>query len=215
MGPLSQAWKDKDLPKLHKIYHRSSINQLLFSCAMFSLVWLNFEDGVATFRLQQEYVGAKWIFLWLGLTRIVDMGFGLNAQIIGTSIYWRFEFITGMLLLGLTLPLNYFLAIKMGWEGPAIANLISFAVYNIVRYFFLLKKLKMQPFDGRTLVVLLLTGGCFALSYAVTIGQSGLHWIFIRSLLFTVPFAAAMFWWKLSPDVMPVWATMKKRLKLG
>ncbi|HVF82172.1 MAG TPA: polysaccharide biosynthesis C-terminal domain-containing protein [Flavisolibacter sp.] len=215
VGPLSQAWKDKDYKKLKKIYHRSSINQLVFSCAMFSLIWINFEDGVFTFHLQKEYIDAKWIFFYIGLTKVLDMGTGVNAQIISTSSYWKYEFKTGMILLAITLPLNYFLAVKYGITGPAIANLFSFTVYNAIRYFFLLRKFDMQPFDKKTLLALLLSGGCFLLAYLPLKNNIGLHWMVIRSLLFCVPFAMGVVWMKLSPDAIPVWLTVKKKLRLG
>lgn len=214
VGPLSQAWKDKDFRKLNKIYHRSSINQLLFSCAMFSLIWLNFEDGIITFHLQGAYLASKWIFFYVGLTRIIDMGTGVNAQIISTSTYWKYEFKTGLILLTITLPLNYFLAIRFGIIGPAIANLISFTVYNAIRYFFLLKKFNMQPFDVKTLLAILLGGVCFLLAYLPLKDSTGLHWMVIRSLIFCVPFAVGMIYFKLSPDAIPVWLTLKKKLRL-
>src|SRR6185503_5025882 len=52
---LSQAWKDKDYKKINRIYQRSSINQLIFSAAMFCLVWLNYNDAIDSFNLQDEY----------------------------------------------------------------------------------------------------------------------------------------------------------------
>lgn len=213
-GPLSQAWKDKDFRKLNKIYHRSAINQLLFSCAMFSLIWINFEDGIITFHLQSTYLAAKWIFFYVGLTRIIDMGTGVNGQIIATSSFWKYDFKTGMILLAFILPLNYFLTVKYGIIGPAIANLISFTVYNAIRYFFLLKKYNMQPFDVKTLLALALSGTCFAIAYFTLKEYTGLHWMVIRSLLFCIPFAAGMIGMKLSPDVIPVWLTLKKKLRL-
>lgn len=211
-GALSQAWKDKDFRKLNKIYHRSSINLLLFSCAMFMLIWLNFDDGIATFNLQSEYSQAKWVFFYFGLTRIIDMGTGVNAQIIGTSTYWRFEFTTGMILLGLMLPLNFFLTREMGMIGPAVAGLISFAVYNIIRYLFLFRKFGMQPFDAKTVYTLLLTAACFVVAYFPFRNLTGLHWMVLRSLAFVIPFGIAMIALKLSPDAIPVWLTLRKKL---
>lgn len=214
-GPLSQAWREKDYGKIRRIYHRSSINQLLFSCAMFSLIWLNFEDGISTFHLQPAYLGAKWVFFYLGLTRIVDMGTGVNAQIIGTSTYWRFEFTTGMILLGLMLPLNYVLTREYGMYGPAISSLISFTVYNSIRYVFLLRKLSMQPFDRKTFYALLLAALCFVVAYFPFHGKSGLQWIILRSLVFFLTFVLGTIQLKLSPDAIPVWQTVKKRLGLN
>lgn len=214
-GPLSQAWKDKDFRKLNKIYHRSSINMLLFSCAMFCLVWINFDDAIQTFHIQQSFTGAKWVFFWFGLTRILDMGAGVNAQIIGTSTYWRFEFITGLILLAVTLVLNFFLTRTLGMTGPAIANLISFAVYNAIRYVFLLRKFNMQPFDAKTIYTVLLTGLCFLLAYTPFNHFYGLEWMIVRSLVFCIPFGTATVWLKLSPDVIAVWKTVKKRLRMA
>lgn len=211
-GTLSQAWRDKDFGKLKRIYHRSSINLLLFSCAMFSLIWLNFDDAVQTFGLQKAYLEAKWVFFFFGLTRIIDMGTGVNAQIISTSTYWRFEFVTGLVLLGLMLPLNYFLTREMGLVGPAIAGLISFFVYNTIRYVFLLRKFNMQPFDIKTAFAVLLTAACFVLTYFIYRYVTGLHWLVLRSLTFLVPFVAGVIWLNISPDVLPVWQTVKKRL---
>lgn len=211
-GPLSQAWREKDYARIQRIYHRSSINQLLFSCAMFSLIWINFEDGIATFHLQPAYMEAKWVFFYLGLTRIVDMGTGVNAQIIGTSSFWRYEFTTGLILLGLMLPLNFVLTRQFGMYGPAISSLISFTVYNTIRYFFLLRKFQMQPFDRNTVYTLLLGLGCFALAFLSFRRFTGLPWIVVRSLVFLVPYVSLTIWLHLSPDAIPVWNTVKKRL---
>ncbi len=93
IGPLSQAWKDKDYKKIDRIYHRSSINQLIFSIAIFILVWINFTDGVTVFHLQKTYFDARHVFLFVGLKLIVDMGTGVNGQIIATSTFWRFDFL--------------------------------------------------------------------------------------------------------------------------
>jgi O-antigen/teichoic acid export membrane protein len=214
-GPLSAAWREKDYDKINKIYHRSSINQLLFACAMFILIWLNFEDGIRTFHLQPDYLAARWVFFFIGLTRIVDMGTGVNSQIIGTSTFWRFEFFSGLVLLALMLPLNYFLTVKAGIVGPAIANLISFTVYNGLRYVFLLRKFNMQPFDRKTVYALLLSAACFVLAYFPYRNETGLHWIILRSLTFLLPFSFFTLQLKLTPDAIPVWQTVKKRLGVG
>jgi O-antigen/teichoic acid export membrane protein len=215
MGPLSQAWKEKDYGKINRIYQRSSINQLLFSGALFSLIWLNFQDGVETFRLQPGYLQAQQVFLYIGLMRIIDMGTGVNAQIIGTSTYWRFEFVTGLILLGLSLPLNFVLTRHLGVIGPAISNLIAFTIYNGIRYFFLLKKFGMQPFTRNTGVTLLVTALAFGATYLLFRGESGLLWMALRSTFFVFTFTVAVIYLKLSPDIAPVLETLKKRLGFG
>jgi len=212
IGHLSRAWKDKDFEKISRIYQRSSINQLIFACGIFVLIWINFTDGVKNFHLQPAYVQAQPVFLFLGLWRIVDMGTGLNSQIIGTSTLWRFEFFTGMVLLAITLPLNYVLAKKMGVVGPAIATLISYTVYNAIRYFFLLRKFRLQPFSYKTLLTIALAIIGYWLSTALFNFIHGFFAMTIRSLFFGLIYFGGALLLKLSPDVIPVWNTLKKKI---
>jgi O-antigen/teichoic acid export membrane protein len=212
LAPLSKAWKDKDYHKINLIYHRSSINQFIFSAGIFVLIWLNFTDGISVFHLQKDYLDARFVFLFLGINCIIDMGTGLNAQIIGTSTLWRFDFITGIVLLAINLPLTYILAKTTGIVGPAIANLISFATYNFIRYIFLLKKFKMQPFDRKTIYALLVVSLDFLICYYLFADQQGILWIILRSFSFIALYVAGIIYLDLSPDVSPVWQTIRKRL---
>jgi O-antigen/teichoic acid export membrane protein len=213
MAALSRAWKDKDMGRIDRIYHRSSINMLVFSVGMFSLIWLNFSDAIFTFHLQSGYIDARWIFFYIGLMRIVDMGTGVNSQIIGTSTFWRFDFVTGIILLTLTLPLNYILTkYYFGVTGPAISNLISFSVYNAIRYWFLLKKFRLQPFTFKTGYTLALGAAGYVCCYFLFRNLHGFAGIFSRSLAFVLFYGAGVLTLKLSPDTLPVLQTFQKRL---
>jgi O-antigen/teichoic acid export membrane protein len=211
---LSRAWKDKDYDKIRRIYQRSSINQLIFACGVFVLIWLNFTDGVKNFHLQPVFVLAQPVFLFLGLWRIVDMGTGVNAQVIGTSTLWRFEFVTGMLLLALSLPLNYILAKKLGVVGPAIATFVSYSIYNAIRYMFLLKKFNLQPFSYKTGLTLILAACGYGISYILFRNIHGFMAMAARSLCFIIIYAGGTYLLKLSPDLIPVWNTLKKKLAI-
>ena len=210
---LSQAWKDKDYKKINRIYQRSSINQLIFSVAMFCLVWLNYNDAIDSFNLQDEYKIVLDVFLFMGLMRIVDMGTGVSGQIIATSTFWRFDFITGVILLIIMLPLNWILTMKLGLIGPAIANLISFTIYNFIRYLFLLRKFNMQPFTIKSLFAILLAFACYGICYFLLNDKTGIEWLAIRSILFIGLFFAGTYWLDLTPDLKIVLETLKKRIK--
>ena len=213
IGPLSQAWKDKDMPKINRIYHSSAINQLLFSVAMFALIWLNFDDAVLNFHLQHRYLQAAWVFFFIGMMRIVDMGTGVSSQIIGTSTLWRFDFITGIILLSITLPLNYILTkYYYGVTGPAIANLITFTIYNSIRYWFLYKKFNLQPFTNKTVYSILLGIATFCCCFFLFNSMHGFAGMISRSILFLIIYVAGTKLLNLSPDVKPVWQAFQKRL---
>ena len=209
---LSRAWKEKYMAQINRIYHRSSLNMLLFAIGMFMLLWLNFTDGVFTFKLKQEYLDAKWVFFLIGLSRIIDMGTGVNGQIISTSTFWRFDFLTGLVLVVITLPFNYILTKKMGITGPAIANLGSFFIYNFIRYIYLLKKFRMQPFTAKTAYTLLLGILAFYTTWLLFDSKHGFSWLVIRSTFFLAIYIGGAFLFKLSPDLEPVLRVIQKRM---
>ena len=213
IGPLSQAWKDKDYGRISRIYHRSSISQLIFSVGMFVLILINFRDGIITFRFPLQYLGALTTFFFIGVARIVDMGTGVNSQIIATSTFWRFDFMTGLILVALTLPLNYLLAKEWGIVGPAIADLFTFTVYNGMRCIFLYRKFGMQPFTIKSLYTILLGVVCYLICYFLFGNRYGLPWLFIRSLSFLALYIGGVLGLKLSEDILPVWQTIKGRLQ--
>ncbi len=213
IAALSQAWKDKDMQRIQRIYKQSSINQLLFATGMFALIWLNFADGVFTFKMQAGYIDAKWIFFFIGLYRIIDMGTGVSSQIIGTSTKWKFEFFTGIILLLITLPLNYiFTKYYFGIKGPAIANLIAFTVYNAIRYWFLKSRYNLQPFTKETAYILFLGVFCYLISYTFFDKQQGIGWIILRSSCFLFFYISGTIVLKISTDVLPIWNTALKKM---
>lgn len=213
MGPLARAWKEKDMEKIGLIYKRSSINQLVFSVAVFCLIFMNFTDGILSFSMREAYVQALPVFLFIGLMRILDMGTGVNSQIIATSVFWRFEFFTGIILLALALPLNYILTKTLGVIGPAISNLFAFTVYNVIRCGFLWKKLGLQPFSVKTPLTIVLGIVCYTVCYLLFDQFSGIVWIVVRSLVFVTLFASGTLFLKLSPDIFHVAQSVRNRIR--
>jgi O-antigen/teichoic acid export membrane protein len=209
---LSRAWKEKDRDRIQRIYQRSSINQLIFACGLYILIVINYIDAVYTFQLRESFLDGFYVFLLLGAAKIVDMGTGVNAQIIGTSTYWRFELISGIILLSLIIPLNYFLTKQYDIIGPGIANLVSMTIYNVIRLIFLWKKFNLFPFTKQTIYTLLLAAICFAICYFSFSNLHGLVGLFARSITFCLLYGAGVIYLKLTPDILPVWMTIKKRI---
>jgi O-antigen/teichoic acid export membrane protein len=211
---LSQAWKDKNMALIQRIYQRSSINQLIFACGLFSIIVLSFTDAVYTFQLKGTYLNAYYAIILLGLTKIVDMGTGVNTQIIGTSTYWRFEMVSGVILLLVMLPLNYFLTKKFDITGTALANLIAISIYNSIRIIFLWRKFRLFPFTIHSLHTILLACACYAICHFTFINIHGIGGIFLRSTVFLILYAFGTVFLKLTPDIKPVMDSVKKRLKI-
>jgi O-antigen/teichoic acid export membrane protein len=212
---LSKAWKDKNLPLIQKIYQRSSINQLIFACAIFLLIWLNFRDGILTFHIKSAYLDAADIFFLLGLTKIIDMGTGVNAQIIATSTFWKFELVSGVVLIVIMLPLTYFLTKSYGLIGPAIGSIVSITIYNVLRTIFLWRKFRLFPLTIQSLYTIILAAAVYFICYFTFRDLTGIAGIIFRSLAFIVIYGTGVTYMKLTPDIEAVWMSIKKRRGKG
>jgi O-antigen/teichoic acid export membrane protein len=211
---LSRSWKDKNMNEIDRIYKRTSINLLSFSLFAFFCIWLNFTDAILYFGINPDYLEGENVFFILGIVTIIEMGTGVNGQIIGTSTYWRFELWTSLLLTALIIPLSYTLTVKYGIIGPAIANLVSFSIYNMVRFWFLYKKFNLQPFTSKTMEILILSIVIYFISFYTFTNFHGLWAMIGRSTLFITLFITVIYKRNISPDFLPIIESGLKRIGL-
>ena len=209
---LSKAWKDKDFEKINLIYQRSGINLLIASLGIFLIIWLNYGDAVHTFKLKPAYVQSIWVFFFLGIARVIDLGTGVNSQIIGTSTFWRFEFISGMVLLSLAVPLNYYLVKHYGIIGAGYSTLISYSVYNTMRILFLKRKFNMHPFSIKTIYAIVFAIVAYFICYFAFASLHGFLGILVRSVVFIGLYGGAIIYFDLTPDILPVWQNLLNKI---
>jgi O-antigen/teichoic acid export membrane protein len=119
---------------------------------------------------------------------------------------------SGIVLLLIMLPLNYILTKRFDIVGTALANLVSITIYNVIRIVFLWKKFNLFPFTAKSLYTILLTGGCFIVCYFLFRNIHGLEGLFLRTVVFCALFGAGALYMKLSPDVVPVWNSIRRRI---
>ena len=212
VGVLVRLWKEKNFSEIKRIYQRSSINMLLLSLFIFGNVWLNISDGLQVFHIQDQYAAGIPLLLIFGFIRIIDAGTGVNGQIIGTSNFWRFEFITGIIMLALRVPLSYIFIKQYGIIGSAYGDLISLTVYNYIRYEFLRRRFQMQPFTIQTIYSILMGFAAYFISYFLFRSQFGWFAMIARSVVFSGVLIGATFMFKLTPDAMQLYDVAKKRL---
>jgi len=82
---VAQAWKENDVSKINMLYKKTALNQLIVGLGLFLLLWLNI-DSLLLF-LPEAYRAGKWVILLIGIARVVDMGMGINTEILATSMY--------------------------------------------------------------------------------------------------------------------------------
>jgi len=200
LGYLSKAWKLKDITEINRIYSRSCINLLLLSLFIFGNIWLNIEQGIQVLHVRTEFLEGLSVVLILGFARIVDAGTGVNATIINTSSLWKFDFWSGVILLTIRLPFTWLLIKNYGIIGSAMGELVSYIIYNFVRFEFLRRRFRMQPFSYKTVVSILLAVIGYFICFHGFKEMNGWLSIFTKSFVYSVIMIAGIFYFKLTPD---------------
>ncbi len=203
---LAVSWKNKDFANIKHIYHKSVSNLLAIGLLAFGLIWLNIENlvGFLNWISNKESGGydqlTQLIFI-MGLAKLIDLATGVNAQIIGTSNYWKFDFYTNLIYIILSLPMNFVLIKYYGLEGLAYSNLFALVIYNSMRFTFLYKKFQLQPYTLKHALFLGLSILLMIGIFYVPDPKNFIWNILLRSSLYTACFAALFFWIKPAPDV--------------
>lgn len=208
---LAKSWKEKDYENIKYLYVKTSLSQLIFGFTIFLLIWLNI-DELFSF-LPPAYAEGKYVVLVLCITRIIDLGTGINAEILITSNFWRFNFITHVLLVALSIPINYFLILKYGIIGSAFSNLIAFTAYNSTRFYFIYKKFNMQPLTINTLYVLLLAAVTYTCSVFLNVAENLYAHVIINVLIIGICFVIPIIYFNISEDFKTLYHQVIDRLK--
>lgn len=209
---VSKAWKNKNYPEINRLYQRSCINLLLISLFLFGLMWLNVKPALAFLHIQKDFENALSALFILGITRTIDAGTGINGVIIGTSTYWRFDFLSSVFLLALRLPLTYYCITKFGIIGSAIADLAAVSGYNFIRFEFLRRKFNMQPFSYKTVLAILLALLAYYIAfYAGSYVSNSLIKMAIQTTLFSAIVIGGVFALNLTPDARQMYYRWVKK----
>ena len=138
----------------------------------------------------------------LGIAKVIDLGTGVNANIIGTSNLWRFDFFTNVFYTVLSLPLNFFLIKSFGLTGLAFSNLGALILYNGVRYWFLWYKFGLQPYKAKHLKLLLVTAAIYCIVYFVPTAPNIYVDSTIRTIIFSSLFLLTIYRIQVAPDIL-------------
>ena len=196
---IAKAWGKKDLDEIQSIYSKSSINQLIIGGVFFLCIWINI-DAVFSL-LPKNFQAGKWVVFYIGFSQLFNMVSGLNAQIIINSRYYRYDLLTSVFLVFITIAANLLLIPKYGINGAAMATAISIFLFNFIRLILIKVKMNMHPFSLQTIyTVLLLFGIYLILSFLPDSGYAFLDIIWKSSAIFILSLTS-VFYLNLSDDI--------------
>lgn len=200
MPLIARAFEKKDMKDIATIYQKTSINQFILGALFLIGIYINIDNIFALMPKKEIYETGKWVVIIIGLGKLADMVFGPSSEIIVLSKYYWFNIILITMLAGIVIASNNILIPIYGINGAAIGAAFALISFNLVKYFFILFKLKMQPFNADSLKVLVIIIVTLLLNLAIPKFSNVFIDIFIRSAAVTIVYGGLIFISKASPD---------------
>ena len=206
---VSKLWKENDYEGLKSIYKKTSINLQLAGSLLFLLIWINIDDLYAFIPNNSDYLQGKYVVFFLGIAKLSDMLFSVNADIIVFSARYKMNLVFNLTLAALTIITNYFFIQLWGITGAAIATTLSITLVNMIRFIYIKRAFQLSPFQWNNSWLMLFSLLIFAIGMFL---KPNLHFIvnvFINSTLIVGAFALLVYKTSISEDAK---AVLKKGL---
>ena len=190
----------KNLKEVENLYRRSSLNLLIVGGLLFLLINSNIRE-IYEFIDKPEYTAGMSIVLIISLSELIKLSLGTNGAILTNSNLYRSLFYFSLSMAASVFILNKVLIEQMGIEGAALATMIVVLVFGVIRVYYVNRKLGMQPFDRRTVLVLLLIGIIFAIFFSIQLNLPPILAIVIKSVAISIIFVFLVLKLRISEDL--------------
>jgi O-antigen/teichoic acid export membrane protein len=167
MPLISRAFERGDTSEIASIYKKTSINQMIVGFLLLIGVWINLDNVFALMPNGDSYQVGKWVVIIVGGGKLMDMIFGPSSEIIVLSRYYAFNIVMILLLAVVVVVSNNILIPQMGIEGAAWGSALALTVFNVVKFFFIYWKVGVQPFQPKTVLVMVIGGISFLFNYLI------------------------------------------------
>jgi O-antigen/teichoic acid export membrane protein len=200
MPLIARAFEKKDFKDIAIIYQKTSINQFIIGALFLIGIYINLDNIFELMPKKEIYQAGKWVVITIGIGKLTDMLFGPSSEIIVLSKYYWFNIILLTFLAGTVIIANNTLIPVYGINGAAIGAALALILFNVIKFFFILIKLKMQPFSNSTVKVLLIILFTLLLNLTIPKFENVFTDIIIRSAAVTLLYGSLVFISKASPD---------------
>lgn len=192
---------DDNRVELENLYKRVSINLLVAGLLLFGAVWISVDSLFQIVPNGREVSAGKFVLLFIGLSRIVEMATGLNNYMVYYSRYYLWSLVSLGVLGIANLVLNILLIPRFGMNGAAVATLLSVTCYNTVSVGLVWLKFRLLPFSKNTLLATGLALGSFLAAQLIPRTGYDLFDIALRSGSYVLIFGLAVLRFRVSPDI--------------
>lgn len=160
---IAEAWKKNDLKTINQIYSQSGLHQFMVGCLLFIGIWVNIDNVIEI--VTDKFIDGRYVIFLIGIGHVVQMISGVSGVIIQSSPYYKMQAVF-MTIYGILVVITNVIMIPIwGIIGAAAASVTATFCFNLLKYLFLLKKYRFQPFNYKYLLVILIASVSYYLGY--------------------------------------------------
>ena len=205
---VAKSWNDNNLEEISKIYKQTTQIQLVVGLFIFLGIWFNIDTVV--YFMPEDFKAIKYPLLFLGLAKVFNMGTGVNSEIIQNSPRYQINLYLSIITAVIAVITNYMLIPIYGITGAGISTAITILFINGMKYLFLKWKYKLEPYNFKTFILLLITGLVVGLNHFIPVLENPIFDSLLRTTVFVTTFGFLVYFLSISPDLNEV---INKQLK--
>lgn len=198
---ISKAWNENNTIEIDSIYKKSSLNLLIIGIPIFLLIWFSLIDIDAISAGRKNFYEGRYVFLLLGMAKLVDMATSVNSQIIYYSKKYKYGLLFILFMGVLNIILNYNFISEYGLVGAAMASFLAMLVFNLIKLIFIKVSFDLQPFTINILKLFLLGFMLYVTLYLLPDFSNPIINMIKNGLIICVLYFPAIFIVKISPDI--------------
>lgn len=197
---IADAWKEESLSKIYKIYHKTSLIQLLIGTLLLIGLIIN-QKSILYLLHKPQYANYFEVFILLGCGYLIDITGGLNAAIISFSKYYKVVVRFLLVAAGVSVLFNYVLISNYGIIGAAWCYVITMFFLNFCYWLYIKIKFKIQPFNKKHLYVLFIGALCLFIGLKIPDLSNYYFDVIFRSGIITLVYVLLMYSLNISSDI--------------
>ncbi|MGB5243831.1 MAG: oligosaccharide flippase family protein [Lutimonas sp.] len=202
--------QNNNLSEVNNLYKKSTSTLLVFGGLLFLLINCNVEDLYQIINKPQFSAGIL-VVLIISIAEMIKLALGTNGAILTNSRYYKSFFYFSISMAVSVILLNKILIEMLGINGAAISTLIVVAVFSVLRIIYVQHKMKMQPFDKKIFILVIVIGLVYFIFDRIDVFENPILNIGVKSAFIILIYSVLILRLKLSDEFEKMFRNLLKR----
>ncbi len=181
---ISESIKNKEMAHAETLCKSVSLHLMLSSALIFFFIWINLDALFLLLPNGAQYEAGKSVVIILGIAKIINSTLFVSSSALNYSKYYYWTLIFTLMLTSMAIILNVLLIPRIGMDGAALSQLISYLVFYLCLIVVVKFKINIGIFSKSHLKVLALMAGLVLLNYLCV--------SFIQPIFFKLPWSSTI-----------------------